>query len=259
MTGERRIIGNSIGTPGCTLRRGFAIVIALGLLAGCGALRGSGNAQDETVSRAAGSASAPRDIEAPEIFQLTEPGQWDGTPSSGGVWISHPEASEPGRVIIRNETNGAFVMGALYPRKANTSGPRLQVSSEAAAALGMTASVPASLDVVALRRENGPAPDLDTTTRAAPTTQTAPDPGAPASSLDKPFIQVGIFSVEQNARNTATTLREAGMVPTLKTQSRDGKAYWRVLVGPSQNAEERATLLDTIRGTGFSDAYAVDG
>ena len=259
MTGEPRIIGNTMGKSRCTLRRGLAIAMAFGLLAGCGALRGSGNAQDETVSRAAGSASAPRDIEAPDIFQLTEPGQWDGTPSSGGVWISHPEASEPGRVIIRNETNGAFVMGALYPRKANTSGPRLQVSSEAAAALGMTSGVPASLDVVALRRENGPAPDLNAATRPAPATQTHPAPGAPASSLDKPFIQVGIFSVEQNARNTATTLREAGMVPTLKTQSSDGKAYWHVLVGPSQNAEERATLLDTIRGTGFSDAYAVDG
>ena len=82
-------------------------------------------------------------------------------------------------------------------------------------------------------------------------------PLAAGQTLDKPFIQIGIFSVEQNAKNTATAMRQAGMVPTVKKQSSSGKTFWRVVVGPAQNKDERATLLKKIKGTGFSDAYAV--
>ena len=44
---------------------------------------------------------------------------------------------EPERVIIRNQQNGQFVIGALFRRERETPGPRLQVSSDAAAALEM--------------------------------------------------------------------------------------------------------------------------
>ena len=77
------------------------------------------------------------------------------------------------------------------------------------------------------------------------------------SSLDKPFIQIGIFSVEQNAKNTATSMRQAGMVPTIKQQSASGKTFWRVIVGPASSSTERAALLRKIKGIGFEDAYAV--
>ncbi|MEC7965217.1 MAG: SPOR domain-containing protein, partial [Pseudomonadota bacterium] len=32
-----------------------------------------------------------RDIEAPDVFQQTEAGLWDGRPSLGGVWVAHPD------------------------------------------------------------------------------------------------------------------------------------------------------------------------
>ncbi len=292
-----------------TLLRGTIIGAGMVLLSACsegrmpGFLGGSGGSDgDETVSRAAGGAAAERDIEAPEIFQVSEAGLWDGRPSLGGVWVAHPEVEEPGRVIIRNEQNGQFVIGALFRRERETPGPRLQVSSDAAAAIGMLAGQPTNLDVVALKRQEGPvgeeaalpaataeagaeatvpeaatvesasldpvagaagaaldaadAPETATPAPAAPVAAAAPTPSG--SGLDKPFIQVGIFSVEENARNTATAMRQAGMVPTVKKQSLSGKPYWRVVVGPAQTSAERATLLDTIQGTGFSDAYAVD-
>ena len=70
-------------------------------------------------------------------------------------------------------------------------------------------------------------------------------------------MQIGIFSVEQNAENTAVAMRQEGMVPTVKKQSSQGKTFWRVVVGPAQDKAEMDVLLKKIKGTGFTDAYAV--
>lgn len=241
-----------------------------------------------------------RDVEAPDVFQTTGKGLWDGRPSLGGVWVAHPDVKDPERVIIRNNDNSKFVIGALFRRERSNPGPALQVSSDAAAALGMLAGAPAELNVTALRREKAPDPaaqpapttdpeapaevevsTLDPVAGAAsaldeadiagaatvepetaavePDTQTraARAPAPRASSLDKPFIQIGIFSVEQNANNTATAMRQAGMVPIVKEQSSQGKTFWRVIVGPAADASERSVLLKKIKGIGFDDAYPV--
>ncbi|MBE9476688.1 MAG: SPOR domain-containing protein [Proteobacteria bacterium] len=94
-----------------------------------------------------------RDVEAPEVFQVTEKSLWDGRPSLGGVWVAHPDSKQPERVIIRNETNGKFVIGALFKRERDNPGPRLQLSSDAANALGVLAGAPTTLNVTVLRRE----------------------------------------------------------------------------------------------------------
>lgn len=227
-----------------------------------------------------------RDVEAPEVFQVTEAGLWDGRPSLGGVWVAHPDVTDPERVIIRNQANGKFVIGALFRRERDIPGPRLQVSSDAAAALGMLAGAPVELNVTALRREEvsedpepeaALAPDapaevseteLDPVAGAAAAIEAAepapvaaaPAPPAPqprASSLDKPYIQIGIFSVEANAKRTAEVMRNEGMVPEIRKQTASNKTFWRVLVGPAQSKSERSTLLKKVKGAGFSDAYAV--
>ncbi|MGY3436413.1 MULTISPECIES: SPOR domain-containing protein [unclassified Marinovum] len=241
-----------------------------------------------------------RDVEAPDVFQVTEAGLWDGRPSLGGVWVAHPDVSEPERVIIRNSTNGKFVIGALFRKERSNPGPRLQVSSDAAAALSLLAGQPTNLNVTALRREETPetpkatadaagldAPDAITATTlddpvanvaaaaiaGAPATSPVAAPGpvaAPApkpkpaakpapttSSLTKPFIQIGIFSIEKNAKNTAATMRSKGLIPTVKKQSSQGKTFWRVLVGPATTSAERADILKIIKSAGFADAYAV--
>lgn len=224
-----------------------------------------------------------RDVEAPEVFQVTEEGLWDGRPSLGGVWVAHPDVKSPERVIIRKPSDGKFVIGALFRRERANPGPRLQVSSDAAAALDMLAGQPTELNVTALRREEvapeqaEAAPDTQMETAApgeveqttlAPATAeaaTAQEPAAAAptkpkpqsSSLNKPFIQIGIFNVEDNARRTAERMRSAGMIPTVKKQSAGGKPFWRVIVGPAATASERRALLEAIRKEGFADAYAV--
>lgn len=288
--------------------------LGLAVLAGCddsGEFANPFQAKpDQTASGTAKTSTVKlveRDVEAPDVFQVTDMGLWDGRPSLGGVWVAHPDVKEPERVIIRNTANSKFVIGALFRRERDNPGPALQVSSDAANALGMLAGAPAQLNVTALRREETPvaaaapedaqtedlaAPsDIEATSldpvagaaaaidaaeakAAAPATPAptptpapaaAPKPSpapaaAPArraSSLEKPFIQIGIFSVEQNASNTATAMRQAGMLPTVIEQTSQGKKFWRVIVGPATSSSERGVLLKKIKGIGFDDAYPV--
>ncbi len=275
-----------------------------------------------------------RDIEAPEVFQVTEEGLWDGRPSLGGVWVAHPGADDPERVIIRNEENGRFVIGALFRREIDNPGPELMISSDAAAALNILAGDPTQVQVTALRREEiadpviTPSPEAEATLAAAEGTAVgtpeitatplgegtavgtpeitatplgdpiaaaaaaisesevaagiasagpvpAPATAAPAaaptavatapapqaaptgSSLDRAYIQIGIFSVQENANNTGQALRNAGLVPTIYDQTSNDRRFWRVVVGPAQTADERAAMLRTVQGLGFADAYAV--
>lgn len=271
--------------------------LSLGLLAGCddnGKFAFPSGNKDAKASVANPSKSTKlveRDVEAPEVFSVTDQGLWDGRPSLGGVWVAHPDVTDPERVIIRNEANGKFVIGALFRRERDLPGPKLQISSDAAAALEILAGAPAPLNVTALRRQEAeePAPqdaavagtvaapaEISETTldpiasagaaieNAEPTAAVAPPPApaAPAprpstSNLSKPFVQLGIFSVEANANRTAKQMSGAGMVPVVKRSEINGKAFWRVLVGPANSKSELDNLIKAIKAEGFSDAYAV--
>lgn len=142
-----------------------------------------------------------RDVEAPEVFQVTDQALWDGRPSLGGVWVASPDTKDPERVIMRNPANGKFVIGALFRRERDNPGPTLQISSDAAAALGILAGAPASISVTALRREEAPeeapaTPILDSaeTLDAGPASADAVTAGgvetkpldAPAAAPEKP-------------------------------------------------------------------------
>jgi cell division septation protein DedD len=266
----------------------FAVMGVALAVAGCDqAGLTSGSSTAPTAANAT-SRTVERDVEAPEVFQVVDMGLWDGRPSLGGVWVAHPDVKDPERVIIRNEDNDKFVIGVVYRPERQTPGPKIQVSSDAAEALGMLAGKPANLNVTALRRENvaeEPAATEDTPTetleaapavaeatlddpiaaaaaaldaaegKPAPAPEPAPRPAA--SGLEKPFIQIGIFSVQDNADNTAESLRRAGMIPTIKPGKMNGKDFWRVIVGPAGSTSERATLLKKIKELGFTDAYFV--
>ena len=94
-----------------------------------------------------------KDVERPDIFNVTDLGLWDGRPSLGGVWVAHPDVKTPERALLTNAKSGKSVPGALFRRERNNPGPVIQVSSEAAAALGMLAGQPAELKVLVVRQE----------------------------------------------------------------------------------------------------------
>jgi cell division septation protein DedD len=98
----------------------------------------------------------------------------------------------------------------------------------------------------------------DTAAAAIAAAEAAPAAAAaPASGLDRPYVQIGIFSIEANATATADRLRGAGLLPTVLDQTSRGSRFWRVVVGPVPTAAERAQILQTVKGLGFTDAYAV--
>ncbi|WP_376874365.1 SPOR domain-containing protein [Albirhodobacter sp. R86504] len=269
---------------------------------------------EDASATAPASKTVERDVEAPEIFSETGPGLWDGRPSLGGVWVAHPDVKDPERVIIRNAGSDKFVVGALFRRERATPGPKIQVSSDAAEALGMLAGAPVELSVIALKREEAPAaqsllvdaPVADAATapasaigaetiataplkpagdiaasasaaiaKAETTSQTKPaakpantsaaKPAAPAPSQaapsgsgpSKPFIQLGIFSVEANATRAQASLQKAGIGAKLVKEDWQGKTFWRVLGGPATSNADRDALLTKIKGMGFPDSYAV--
>ncbi|MGO4855307.1 SPOR domain-containing protein [Phaeovulum sp. W22_SRMD_FR3] len=297
---------------------GIAGLMVIGMtLAGCDSAPGflggkGGSGASDTAPRSASSTRlVERDVEAPEIFSVDDQGLWDGRPSLGGVWVAHPTVKDPERVIIRNTANGKFVIGALFRRELDNPGPKFQVSSDAAAALGMLAGQPAKLSVVALTREEAAgaeaveAPDaasdvvaapggalasesiearpIDQITSAAagaiaqaetkPAAQPAaaapkaaaspaasPAPAKPASTpaaSGKMLIQIGIFSTEANAKRAASQMSAAGVTATVKTESSQGKTFWRVVAGPAADVTAREAMLTKIKGLGYSDAYAV--
>ncbi len=256
-----------------------------------------------------------RDVEAPEVFQVTEKALWDGRPSLGGVWVAHPDSDQPERVIIRNKTNGKFVIGALFKRERDNPGPRLQLSSDAASALGVLAGAPTTLNVTVLRRETvnvtkdgepatpetvvteklEPAPtqdieksvlasvakaedakapkaankdtltvDLKNKTDAAPKPKARkpvavatpqPAPAAVTSTLSQPFIQLGFFSKEGNAKNTLKALETRKIPGRIVKATAKGKTFWRVIAGPATTKGERDAYMKEITKMGFSDAY----
>jgi len=262
-----------------------------------------------------------RDVEAPNVFQVTEEALWDGRPSLGGVWVASPDTKDPERVIMRNPANGKFVIGALFRRERDNPGPKLQISSDAAAALGMLAGAPAKLSITALRREETPeetpaSPILDSAETVAGAAPAAAKPAAKAGAIDgggvetKPLdapkeeapakkkkrgkkaaaaataaaagaaieaadpaakpadapapaptpapapaaaggksIQIGIFSVEANAKRAVDTLAKAGVPAEVRSENAKGKPFWSVI------ARGDAATLKKIKSAGFADAY----
>ncbi len=373
-----------------TIRAALVAAAAGLILAGCaggtgpadgGATVGASDAGDAPVARAAVPGRlVEHDVEAPEIFQTTDSALWDGRPSLGGVWVASPDTVDPERVIIRNPDNGNFVIGALFRRERLNPGPTLQISSDAAAALGILAGAPTQVEVVALRRteateappvaaeavdptgvaaageepptpedpadigaaavaalETGedavPAPDVTAAAATAVVPDAVPDataadgtevadvalplaepetprkkkrkwfwqkaPGeevipaaaatdaatvpietaaiaatalpAPGSNLpmDAPgselvaaaapaggqVIQIGFFSLEENAQRAVDKLAASGVTARVLTEQAKGKTFWRVVAGSGADA----ALLEKVKSAGFADAYFVRG
>lgn len=280
------------------------------------------DASQTTASQAGGQAV---EAEAPDVFGVSDTGLWDGRPSLGGVWVAYPDVADPERVVIRNQANGSFVIGALFRRERDNPGPRFQVSSDAAEALNILAGQPTELEVVALRRvvteaaeqeaeeaasavaavepqqteetapvvaeaapqpAAEPAPGVDPAEIAAAalaqaegrevdfnsalpaagagsgpvesqTLEQVPAAAPAASSLEKPYIQIGIFNEKDNARRTAEQIAEAGLAVETLEQESQGKQFYRVIVGPAPNFDTRAQALSSVRALGFTDAYFV--
>lgn len=241
--------------------------ILIALLAGCAGL----DLGEETSNDAPNTVTnlVERDIEAPDVVNISEAGLWDGRPSLGGIWVAHPDAKDPEKVIIRNPQNGKFVIGALFRREREFSGPSLQLSSDAADALGILAGQPTNVSVVALRRQSvlvekaenqvieESLDPIQQTAEAAIAAADTPTPKPKPSSLGKPYLQIGIFGVEANARGAVSSMSAKGLSASMSKLTLNDKPFWRVIVGPAATTAEMSAMRETVTAAGFADAYAV--
>jgi cell division septation protein DedD len=241
--------------------------ILIALLAGCAGL----DLGEETSNDAPNTVTnlVERDIEAPDVVNISEAGLWDGRPSLGGIWVAHPDAKDPEKVIIRNPQNRKFVIGALFRREREFSGPSLQLSSDAADALGILAGQPTNVSVVALRRQSvlvekaenqvieESLDPIQQTAEAAIAAADTPTPKPKPSSLGKPYLQIGIFGVEANARGAVSSMSTKGLSASMSKLTLNDKPFWRVIVGPAATTAEMSAMRKTVTAAGFADAYAV--
>lgn len=328
---------------GLSIRQRGMVWLAALALAAC--QPGSGPFQRDAGSDSTESDAAPaarsvrlvdRDVEAPEVFQVTDAALWDGRPSLGGVWVASPDAVDPERVIMRNTENGKFVIGALFRRERDNPGPALQISSDAAEALGLLAGQPGTVSVTALRREEEaptevaeparPILDAAETVEDAPPAETpaetaaeTPAAGTPAAEVAKAdasdasaaatasiaaaaiaeaegaaaaagtrpalkmgadalegqlvgtaepasaptaaaapkpasggsLIQIGIFSVEANAKKAVDVLAKGGVSADVRREQTQGKTFWSVTTRGDSGT------LQKVKAAGFADAYAL--
>ena len=232
------------------------------LFLGCLLLVGCQSANNETVatlSKPLGIEFKENDVEAPEIFNAEGLAYWDGQSSLGGVWITHPNVNQATRVLIKDKYGGKSVIGAIFNRSGQDDEKRMLLSSEAAASLGVDANENRIITVIALRalktvktiKNNSKMKSSEVDSLSLQNSENE------NIALSKPYIQVGIFSIEQNARNTAEVMHQLNIQPTVKEQTSRNKTFWRVIVGPAVDMNERSTLLQKVKAVGFGDAYAV--
>ena len=234
------------------------VLFSLGclLLVGC---QSENNETVGTLSKPLGIEFKENDVEAPEIFNAEGLAYWDGQSSLGGVWITHPNIDQATRVLIKDKYGGKSVIGAIFNRSGEDNEKRMLLSSEAAASLGVEANENRIITVTALRAlKTVKSIKNKSDVKSAESKVVSPqNSGGENIALSKPYIQVGIFSIEQNARNTAEVMHQLNIQPTVKEQTSRNKTFWRVIVGPALDMNERSTLLQKVKAVGFGDAYAV--
>ena len=189
--------------------------------------------------------------EKPTILNISASVIWDGSQSLGGNWISHPDVNSPERVLIKNNANGKLVLGAIFQQTKSIKRGSAIISSDAARALGISKNEETEVYIVAVRETK------NTETTQKPVNTLAEKNIENKIKLTKPFIQVGIFGVENNATKTRDILFQLGVpINTFEFEIK-GKPYWRVVAGPASTSQIKQNMLTTIKSAGFTDAYFV--
>ena len=189
--------------------------------------------------------------EKPEILDIPASVTWDGEQTLGGNWISHPNVDSPDRVLIKNISNGKSIVGAIFQQTKKMETENAVISSDAARALGISKNNQTKVQIIAVRVAEG----TSQTSKIA-SSGTANN-AVIETKLSKPFIQVGIFGVQNNANKTKDRMVRLDLPVNVFDFQIKGKPYWRVVAGPAETSDSRKNMLKLIRSAGFKDAYFV--
>ena len=189
--------------------------------------------------------------EKPEILDISSSVIWDGDQTLGGNWISHPDVASPDRVLIKNISNGKSVVGAVFQQTKRMKTGSALISSDAAKALDIVQNEKTKVQIVAVRApESSDPPKISSETNKA-------NEASLEIITSKPFIQVGIFGVQNNAKKTKDQMLNLNLPVNILDFQIKEKPYWRVVVGPASTSDSRKNMLKAIKSAGFTDAYYV--
>lgn len=235
------------------------LIVGLAIVTGCteeqnlGFLQSKDSASGTEAPKKTKAQIIEQDAEAPDVFHSTEAGLWDGRPSLGGVWVAHPDVTDPERVMIVNKANGKSVVGALFRRERDIPGPRIQASSDAAQALGMLAGAPVELDVVALRRQEiQPEP----TVVAEQDAETPDQPEAVADATDDVQSTVVAQSAAPDTQADDTQTDDATPTDTVAEASTEKKQKKPLFGWLKKNKAPVAAATATAAATGATSDVA---
>lgn len=243
-----------------------SVAVALG---GCQQQGGPAGQSAAPAAQTPSRAIAGAEVEAPEVFQLTAKGLWDGRPSLGGAWVAHADVTTPERVLIRNTASGKSITAALFRRERENPGPSIQVSSDAAEELGMLAGQPAELSIVALRRQEvapPPEAEAEVSEPAEPETpgeSQAETAGADPAPVDEAaaVVATGVASeavaepaADPGAAQPAARKKSGGLFGFLRKKPKPDPALEAPVTGGVTSGEIEQAPLDPIAGA----AAAID-
>ena len=189
--------------------------------------------------------------EKPEILDISAAVIWDGEQTLGGNWISHPDVESPKRVLIKNISNGKSIVGAIFQQTKKINPGSAFISSDAAKALDIVKNEQTKVQIIAVKavQSTSPTPEIAKSDKV--------NVSALETKLSKPFIQVGIFGVQNNANSTRDQMLQLNLPVNIFDFQIKGKSYWRVVAGPATTAVSRKNMLKSIKSAGFTDAYYV--
>ena len=189
--------------------------------------------------------------EKPEILDISASVTWNGEQTLGGNWVSLSNVDSPERVSIKNISNGKSIIGAIFQQPKKMKTESAFISSDAARALDIVQNEPTKVQIIAIKETERTSPTPNNVKASTKNSATA------KTKLSKPFIQVGIFGVQTNARDTKDQMLQLNMQANISNFKIKDKPYWRVVVGPTKSSDSRKNMLKTIKSAGFSDAYFV--
>ena len=189
--------------------------------------------------------------EKPKILNISTSVIWDGQQTLGGNWVSHPAVNNPEKVLIKNTSNGKSIVGAVFQHANSLKKDTAIISSDAANSLSISKNDKTEISIVAVREAKNNIVDKQSTLNQLKNNTIDKE------NIAKKFIQVGIFSVENNAIKTLERMDKLNLPVSVSDLEIKGKLYWRVVVGPANTLKNKTNMINAIKSAGFTDAYLV--
>lgn len=206
-------------------------------------------ASDTPVSTGSTVETIEIDVTAPEAFSITDKALWDGRPTFSGVWIAYPDIEKPERVRIRNDATDKEVIGALYKREREFPGPKIELSADAAAALGVLAGTPVELTIVALRRKTVEVEvEVEEINMTTPVRRPVAESAASPAAVEEPEVVLPTVEVAPVVTLPATPvisseIEETALPPVVTPSEPDAKGTGTYLQVATLQSKSRAEAV----------------